>query len=151
MFYFISHRGNLNGPDRDNENKQSYIEFALNKGFDVEIDIRTHKDKLWLGHDEPQELLNFEKIDISKTWFHAKDCSSLYKLSKYGNLNFFWHQNDDYTITSRGIFWNFPGKELTLNSINVLPSINNLSQADFNCLGICSDYIIMVKEKYKID
>ena len=46
MFYFISHRGNLNGPDRDNENKQSYIEFALNKGFDVEIDIRTYKDKL---------------------------------------------------------------------------------------------------------
>ena len=38
MFY-ISHRGNLKGPDRQNENKIEYINNALKKNFDVEIDL----------------------------------------------------------------------------------------------------------------
>ena len=35
----ISHRGNLNGPDKKFENHPKYIQNAIKKGFDVEIDI----------------------------------------------------------------------------------------------------------------
>ena len=26
------------------------------------------------------------------------------------NCHYFWHQEDDYTITSKGIIWAYPGK-----------------------------------------
>ena len=35
--------------------------------------------------------------------------------------NYFWHQNDDYTITSKGYIWAYPGKKLNKNAIYVLP------------------------------
>ena len=37
--HFISHRGNLNGPDLQNENNPIYVQNAVNLGFEVEIDI----------------------------------------------------------------------------------------------------------------
>ena len=36
---FISHRGNLSGPQPENENKVSYIQAAIDKGFSVEVDV----------------------------------------------------------------------------------------------------------------
>ena len=35
----ISHRGNLNGIDPNNENNPLIIKRALNRGFEVEIDV----------------------------------------------------------------------------------------------------------------
>ena len=34
----ISHRGNINGPNIDKENKPSYISAAIDKGYDCEVD-----------------------------------------------------------------------------------------------------------------
>lgn len=51
---FISHRGNLNGPNKIEENKIEYIEEALNKKFDVEIDLWFVNKNFFLGHDKPQ-------------------------------------------------------------------------------------------------
>ena len=59
--------------------------------------------------------------------------------------HYFWHQNDDYTITSKGFIWTYPGKKLLPQSICVLPEIVNYKTID--CLGICSDFIL----KYKND
>ena len=59
--------------------------------------------------------------------------------------HYFWHQEDDYTITSRGFIWTYPGKKLFPNSICVLPEHANYK--DINCKGICSDFI----DKYKND
>ncbi|WP_415286508.1 hypothetical protein ABXT46_00215 [Candidatus Pelagibacter sp. Uisw_104] len=39
MFH-ISHRGNIFGPNKKNENKIDYIKNALNLGFGVEVDIK---------------------------------------------------------------------------------------------------------------
>ena len=38
IMFFISHRGNLNGPNKKKENKIDYINKALKKKFDVEND-----------------------------------------------------------------------------------------------------------------
>ena len=37
--YLISHRGNLEGPKAEYENSISYIENAISKGFEVEVDV----------------------------------------------------------------------------------------------------------------
>lgn len=59
-------------------------------------------------------------------------------------FNYFWHQEDDVTITSIGYFWTYPGKQLTKNSIAVMPETKDFIEIN-NAYGICSDYI----EKYK--
>jgi len=52
----IAHRGNIDGPNSSQENRPEYIEAAIAKGYDVEIDIRydTFNKILYLGHDESQ-------------------------------------------------------------------------------------------------
>jgi len=57
MFY-ISHRGNLNGKNQELENKPSYIFDALEKNFEVEVDIWFNEGKFYLGHDEPKDLID---------------------------------------------------------------------------------------------
>ena len=59
------------------------------------------------------------------------------------NIHCFWHQEDDFTLTSRGFIWTYPGKELTLKSICVLPESTDNEIGE--CFGICSDVI----KKYK--
>ena len=36
---YISHRGNIEGKSEKNENNPEYIMKAVDKGFDVEIDV----------------------------------------------------------------------------------------------------------------
>lgn len=43
--YLISHRGNLNGVESENENNPKYLKIAINKGFNVEVDVRFEKEK----------------------------------------------------------------------------------------------------------
>lgn len=47
----ISHRGNLNGPNKQTENTIESIKLAINLGFDVEIDVWYIDNILYLGHD----------------------------------------------------------------------------------------------------
>ena len=136
---YISHRGNLNGINPKKENKPSYIFDALERSFDVEVDVWFVKDKFYLGHDEPKDLIDDKFLKIKKLWFHTKNIEALYELKKL-NVKCFWHQNDDVTLTSNGFIWTYPGKPLTKKSICVLPELNNIMK--FNCAGICSDFIL---------
>ena len=140
--YLISHRGNLNGIQKDMENEPEYISNAINKGFDVEVDVRFEKNKFFLGHDFSQFEINKEFLLNKKIWCHAKTSEALSALDEI-KAHFFWHQEDDYTITSRGYIWTYPGKKLLSKSICVLPEKANYKE--INCLGICSDFI----ERYK--
>ena len=36
----IAHRGNIHGENPSEENKPEYIDAAIDKGYDVEIDVR---------------------------------------------------------------------------------------------------------------
>lgn len=144
----IAHRGLTNGPDKDLENDPTQIEESLDLGFDCEIDFWYHNNLLWLGHDGPVYNISEEFIQRKGLWIHAKNIEALDYLSNHKNLNYFWHQEDDYTLTSQGYIWTYPGKRLGENSIMVLPEwhhvIDDLPME--NCKGICSDYI----EKYRI-
>ena len=136
---YISHRGNLDGINREQENKPLYILNTLEKNFDVEVDAWFVKDTFYLGHDKPEHMVNKEFIKTKGLWFHAKNVEAFHELLKL-NVTCFWHQNDDVTLTSNGFIWTYPGKQLTVKSICVLPELNKVNK--FNCAGICSDYIL---------
>ncbi len=143
----ISHRGNINGRLESRENEPTYIDLAIQKGYEVEVDVWYKGDMLWLGHDNPNYGIDFGFIKdrIRKLWVHCKNIEAVVYFDECGyDVNYFWHQEDTLTLTSQKYIWVYPGKQPIMNSIAVMPEINN---DDFSkCLGICSDYI----EKYKI-
>lgn len=150
----IAHRGNLEGPDPLKENHPDYIERAISEGFDVEIDIRynTFDDTFYLGHDEPQYCVNQYWLakNMEKLWIHCKNIDALYYfVNKTGGYNYFWHQEDDYTLTSKKYIWTYPGKFYTSKSIIVMPELTkNIDQFSdlkvYNCFGFCTDYPMLL-------
>jgi len=143
----ISHRGNINGRFESYENEPNYIDLSISRGYDVEIDVWYKDNILYLGHDNPQYGIDLKWIidRISNLWIHCKNIDALLYIKECEySFNYFWHQEDDVTITSKGFFWTYPGKQLTNNSIAVMPEVKNFSNIE-SSFGICSDYI----EKYK--
>jgi hypothetical protein len=135
----ISHRGNIEGPNKDKENSTDYIEEALKLGFDVEIDVWCDKDNWYLGHDSPKYKIKLSYLKNKRLWCHAKNIEALERMTSYSDIHSFWHQEDDVTLTSRNFLWTYPGKPLTSNSICVKPESGG--ETPKNVLGICSDYI----------
>ena len=148
---YISHRGNINGKNELLENNLDYIDIALNKGYDVEIDLWIDNDGFYLGHDAPTYpvTLNWLVERSLKLWVHCKDLKTIEELKRLEDenglrsINYFFHESDDTTITSHGVLWVYPGKQPIKYSIAVLPEINKDDVS--KCYGICSDII----EKYK--
>lgn len=134
--FFIAHRGNTNGKSKD-ENKPFYIKKAIEKGFDVEIDIWVLGEKIYLGHDKPETEIEISFLEEykDKLWCHSKNKEALELL--YKNFNTFWHQNDNYTITSKNFIWAYPNQKTS--GIYVMPELHNTPIQ--KCQGICSDYI----------
>ena len=140
----ISHRGNLNGKT-DDENKPKYIEEALSQGFDVEVDVWYDNNQFWLGHDKPQYKVSEGFLEHPNLWCHAKNIQALYVMNTNYHIHCFWHQEDDVTLTSRGFFWTYPGKQLTEKSICVLPEFEDKKSKVIlpkNVAGICSDFVV---------
>ena len=135
----IAHRGNVSGPSLL-ENSIDHINNAIQKGFDVEVDLRFINREWWVGHDHPQYKI--ETLDIfpkERTWWHCKNFDALQQLSTT-DYTYFWHQNDDYTLTSNGYIWTYPEKSTSDRSIIVVLSPLMIDQIP-QCYGICSDYV----------
>jgi len=144
----IAHRGNLNGPNPERENSPAYIDEALNARFFVEADVWYEKG-WWLGHDKPQYKMPQSYLRSEKCYFffHAKNGDALARLQKVpGCYHCFWHQEDDYTLTSWGLVWVYPGKKLLPNSICVMPELGFQGNIK-KCYGICSDNVTKIKEE----
>ena len=138
----ISHRGNINGRLESYENEPKYIDLAISKGYDVEIDVWYENNMLWLGHDNPNYGVEFKWfIDrMSKLWVHCKNIESIVFFKECGyDVNYFWHEEDTITLTSKNYIWAYPGKQPIKDSIAVMPELFNDDTT--KCLGICSDYI----------
>jgi hypothetical protein len=145
---YISHRGNINTIDRDNENTVDYITEAINKGFMVEVDVWVIGGKCFLGHDEPRYLVNNGFLYNNSIWVHAKNIEALtYFLSKPNPV--FYHNTDEAVLTSNGFVWTYSGKRpLLSHSIAVLPENTDYSKPELRwSAGICSDLI----EQYRGD
>ena len=138
----ISHRGNIDGKKPELENTPNYIQKALDLGYHVEIDI-WYDNGFYLGHDFPQYEISFNYLINDKLWCHAKNIEAIIEMKKYP-IHYFWHQEDDITLTSKEYIWAYPGKQPIKNSIAVMPELYNDDIS--KCIGICSDNI----KKYKL-
>jgi len=144
---FIAHRGLTQGPNSEIENSPDLILESISQGFECEIDLWIINQKIYLGHDQAQYQISSDWLDKSGLWIHAKNLEALSYLytTKY---NYFWHENDQYVVTSHGYIWAHPASSLTENCIMVMPeyvdsTLNNIRRQVYK--GICSDYIKDIK------
>lgn len=138
----IAHRGNISGPKPELENSPEYLLKAIIAGFDVEVDLWVLDGKLSLGHDEPTYDVELHFIDFisDRAWFHCKNLAALrHMIDTRSWYKFFWHQKDDFTLTSNGYIWTYPGKETTGSSIVVDLGINPQTSGIY---GVCADYLV---------
>lgn len=136
----ISHRGNVEGSNPQLENHPTRIDSAINQGYDCEIDVRVIDNKIYLGHDKPQHLINVGWLHSRKNnlWIHCKDLNTFSKFNThYSNFNYFFHDSDLGVLTSHSYIWSANNVN---NGILVMPELFNTKSNKYT-LGVCSDYI----------
>jgi hypothetical protein len=135
----ISHRGNLNGSNPEQENSPTYIYNALKAGFDCEIDLWVENDTLYLGHDKPKYEIDPDFLLKKGLWIHCKNIEASNYVANNKELNGFWHQSDVMSFTTHGYMWTFADNDLTDKSVAVLPEL--VDRNDFGeAYGVCTDY-----------
>lgn len=138
----IAHRGNLSGPNPKLENNPDYLLKAIEKGYDVEVDVWYDKiqNQIFLGHDNPMYLIKDKKfLKNEHMWCHAKNLDALEFMLK-NKIHCFWHEHDERTLTSKGYIWTYPYKETVVEK-SVICMISPDDQAPKDCYGICTDWV----------
>lgn len=138
----IAHRGNLHCPNKNEENNPAYIEHAIDMGYDTEIDIWFTGSELFLGHDEPQYLITIDWLENykNKLWIHCKNLNSLLFFTNHQQLNYFWHQTDNFTLTSKGYIWTYPNNPTTHRSVIVVPFFE-ITDNILKSYAVCTDHV----------
>jgi len=148
---YIAHRGLTRGPSKNFENQPNTIRTALSKGYECEVDLWVVDGQYYLGHDEPQYNVTLDFLKTPGLWIHAKSLAALHWLTQSDlGLNYFWHENDSYTLTSKGYIWTYPGKSLTDRSVMVMPEMADPTLANtkgVTCYAICSDFVDQLSGK----
>jgi hypothetical protein len=143
----IAHRGNVWGPSNQ-ENYPKYIQDAISSEFDVEIDLWKIGRSFFLGHDAGEYKIPEKWLyaNNASKWFHCKNLEALKYCLGYG-LHCFWHQKDDYTLTSEGFLWVYPGKEVPESAGRGVVLVDKkLKVAPSGVDIICSDYVGEVRK-----
>ena len=146
----ISHRGNLNGLNPERENTKEYVQEAINRGYQVEIDIRAKNDLLFFGHDTPDREVDQSWLCERREflWIHCKDFDSLSMLID-SNLRTFFHEKESYSIISNKLIW---AHDLSkFNSRCIIPLLSEeqvVSWRQQPVFGICSDFINICMERF---
>ena len=78
-------------------------------------------------------------------WIHCKNKEALSLMNDVKELHYFWHQEDDYTMTSKNYIWAYPGILPISNTIMVMPEMKWVDYVNevknLYPFGICSDYV----------
>lgn len=145
---FISHRGNINGRNINRENTIPYITEALSAGYGVEIDVWLVGNLIFLGHDAPLTRVGVEFLKTEGLLCHAKNREALGYMLNIKQMHCFWHQEDNYTLTSRAIPIVYPNCQPLQDSI-VMDKVEGINRTLLNLnynISVCSDYIEMYRE-----
>jgi hypothetical protein len=135
-----SHRGNVIGPT-DKENHPDQINHAISRGFGVEIDVWKIGNLFFLGHDRPQYKIERPYLLQKNLLVHCKNVAALDDL--FEDAHCFFHQNDQYTITSKGEIVCYPGQDPVKGGILMkCEHFTNLHEQ----FVLCSDYIEYYKD-----
>jgi hypothetical protein len=150
----ICHRGNLTGRVKELENNFGVLIQRAIHGYHVELDIWYHQNHLWLGHDRPEYKVSMEWLASNKRrLIHAKDGTTFeYLLHESGkralDLHIFYHTEEDYVLTNKGLVICYPGKPLLEGSLCMMPERAKYGLEELQkCVSICSDTVLTAEKR----
>ena len=151
----IAHRALLEGPNAELQNHPVQITRALGLGYDVEIDLWRVDGKWMLGHDEPEHEISWAALSDPRLWIHCKNIEAFHYLRSIGSEHqYFWHENDLVTLTSKLIIWTYFGQPQTKHhmAVCVMPEVTypwhdvvDMARTD-QWYGMCTDYPERLRE-----
>ena len=144
----ISHRGNIDSINPEKENTHFYIDDAILKGYDVEIDIWKIENKLFLGHDIPEHetSISWLKERKEKLWVHCKNFDALSYLVKE-DIRVFYHSKEEYTILNNRVIWAHNLEKVDKNCIIPLLTLEQVEKwKPQQVYGVCSDFVYQFKQ-----
>lgn len=136
----ISHRGNIMGPSQYENNPNLISEVITKHKLEVEIDLWNISGHLYLGHSGPVYKVEPSFFKNKPLLVHCKNIAAIDFCLNQGNIECFWHDEDDYTFTSSGNLIAYPGRSLTNKTIAMKAEHFSFAELDI-CAGLCSDYI----------
>ena len=107
---------------------------------DWALDVWVNKEGIFLGHDNPNYKVDRDFFYNQRLWCHAKNLEALEYLLSI-NTKCFYHNIDDYTLTSNGLIWTYPGENVNNKSI-IVDLSKDWNTKNYNCFGVCVDYIL---------
>lgn len=136
----IAHRGNYKGREVEKENSLLHLHDAISRGYDVEVDVWKIDSEYFLGHDGPDINVSlFDLVELQDyAWFHAKNFEALTACMDLG-LHVFFHDKDEYTVTSKGIIWAYSGKFVNSRGVACMPESTPGFIIPKFAYGVCSD------------
>tara|TARA_B100001939_G_scaffold319933_2_gene308419 strand:- start:219 stop:704 length:486 start_codon:yes stop_codon:yes gene_type:complete len=150
---FISHRGNLNGKNKVNENCVKTIKNVVEKGYIVEVDLWRKGDFFYFGHDYEQNLVphDFLKLYSDKLLIHCKNDAALFELKENNiDFEFFTHTEDRFALSSKNtILVNPFTKTNHRDGILMMPEMSNYNLDEIlKFKGVISDNINFYENYY---
>lgn len=134
----ISHRGNHDGLLVEN----NPVELPLNR-YICEVDLWDVGGNLYLGHDKPQYIIDFDFIfrNSKRILFHAKNLGALEYIINY-DLWGFWHDVDKYTLTTKNEIVAYPGLQIPATCAIIMKPelLSRVGLKAMNPYAICTDY-----------
>lgn len=149
----IAHRALLDGKNDAIENHPDQHQQCWAEGFHTEADLWVVNGKCFLGHDKPQHEVPEWWLEQKWTmWIHCKNFDALTLCeSNRAIARYFWHQNDDYTLTNQQFVWTYPKAGLSLGKLSIPVILNPWEMTDPDhylfpieevrkCYAVCTDY-----------
>ena len=97
---FIAHRGNIAGPSSQ-ENTVDLAQQVLAR-VGVELDVWFIEGAFFLGHDTPVEPVDKFFLFDTDVLVHAKNLECLIELAPHPQVEVFFQESDEISLTSRG-------------------------------------------------
>ena len=150
----ISHRAKFNGSSLS-ENSVKAINKSLDIGYEVEVDVLGNKEGyLALGHDKPEEKISKTYLSNPKIWVHAKNQYALEVLHGT-DINYFYHDNDSFTVTSKGFNWVHINSFSTINNAIycafTIEQLNKLQEIIKCPMGVCTDFPLEASKIFNVN
>jgi hypothetical protein len=97
----ISLRGNINGIEKNKENKPYTVNQVLKSGMHCWVDVWWKDGEFYLGTFEPTYPVNPSFLKIYAIWANAMDFTTLLKLTELNSAHRFFYKGEPL-ITSSG-------------------------------------------------
>jgi hypothetical protein len=135
-----AHRANLNGPAPETENSPAAISRALAEGYHVEVDAWFDGYTLRLGHDVGVYPVDLKFLEQEGILVHCKNPEAL--ILMHGTpIHYFWHQDDAYTLSSKGELLINPKSAPIYAGVYLMPELSSYPIELIElCAGVVTDH-----------